>query len=298
MNQTTVHTPAGTISLVAVNGGIQLSTPYDAGLVSGLKALVPAHARSWAKPYWLIDVQYKNELKQLLDQHYGIDTPLPAAQAAAPHLRAMRVEYIGTCKERDHGGNERTAYGYAEGAWSVIFPERVLRSWFHAEEPAVQTRKSKTQTLYAVLGIGQGVIMQDIKQAYRRLARQWHPDVCHEPDAKERFQRINAAYAVLSDERKRRKYDAGLVLQATIATQLRVEEEHAWREARKQRIEFETEGYRSPLRCGMLLVECTRVLNRYNVQRIIEWRDITDVHGRILVVSWPMGAEHWEEAWV
>jgi curved DNA-binding protein len=60
---------------------------------------------------------------------------------------------------------------------------------------------------YDILGVGRSASEREIKQAYRRLARQYHPDVNPSPDAEERFKEINEAYQVLSDAEKRRKYD-------------------------------------------------------------------------------------------
>jgi molecular chaperone DnaJ len=61
---------------------------------------------------------------------------------------------------------------------------------------------------YEVLGIDRGATQEQIKQAYRQLALNWHPDRNPAPDATERFKEIAEAYAVLSDETKRRQYDA------------------------------------------------------------------------------------------
>jgi molecular chaperone DnaJ len=60
---------------------------------------------------------------------------------------------------------------------------------------------------YEVLGVPRSAPPDDIKQAFRRLARQYHPDVSSEPNAEERFKEINEAYAVLSDADKRAAYD-------------------------------------------------------------------------------------------
>jgi molecular chaperone DnaJ len=60
---------------------------------------------------------------------------------------------------------------------------------------------------YAVLGVDRRATKDDIKKAYRRLAREWHPDVNPDPKASERFREINEAYHVLSDEEKRSQYD-------------------------------------------------------------------------------------------
>jgi len=61
---------------------------------------------------------------------------------------------------------------------------------------------------YNILGVNRSATEREIKQAYRKLARQHHPDVNPgDKSAEEKFKRINEAYEVLSDEKKRRKYD-------------------------------------------------------------------------------------------
>jgi molecular chaperone DnaJ len=61
---------------------------------------------------------------------------------------------------------------------------------------------------YTTLGVDRGASEDDIKRAYRRLARQYHPDTNkHDPAAEERFKEISRAYEVLSDPHKRRNYD-------------------------------------------------------------------------------------------
>lgn len=64
-----------------------------------------------------------------------------------------------------------------------------------------------SESYYDVLGIPRNATETDIKKAYRNLAKKYHPDVCKEPGAEEKFKAINEAYAVLSDEGKRRQYD-------------------------------------------------------------------------------------------
>lgn len=60
---------------------------------------------------------------------------------------------------------------------------------------------------YEVLGISRSAGQDEIKQAFRKLARQFHPDVNKEPDAEDKFKEINEAYSVLSDVDKRARYD-------------------------------------------------------------------------------------------
>lgn len=60
---------------------------------------------------------------------------------------------------------------------------------------------------YEVLGIPRSASAEEIKRAYRNLARKYHPDVNKQPGAEAKFKEINEAYEVLSDENKRRMYD-------------------------------------------------------------------------------------------
>ena len=60
---------------------------------------------------------------------------------------------------------------------------------------------------YEALGVGKSANGDELKSAFRKLAKQYHPDVNKEAGADERFKEINEAYAVLSDEQKRAAYD-------------------------------------------------------------------------------------------
>jgi molecular chaperone DnaJ len=62
---------------------------------------------------------------------------------------------------------------------------------------------------YAVLGVRRDATQEEIKKAYRRLARELHPDVNPDPETQERFKEIGLAYEILSDAQKRQVYDLG-----------------------------------------------------------------------------------------
>ncbi|MCA0241360.1 MAG: DnaJ domain-containing protein [Proteobacteria bacterium] len=66
----------------------------------------------------------------------------------------------------------------------------------------------KFKDYYQTLGVAREASADDIKHAYRKLARKYHPDVSKEPDAEARFKELGEAYEVLKDPEKRAAYDA------------------------------------------------------------------------------------------
>src|SRR5215217_46520 len=77
-------------------------------------------------------------------------------------------------------------------------------SWWRSRRPAV----ARTD-YYKTLGVDKKASQDDIKKAYRKLARQYHPDTNNDAGAEERFKEISEAYDVLADPEKRKKYDRG-----------------------------------------------------------------------------------------
>ncbi|MDP9242148.1 MAG: molecular chaperone DnaJ [Actinomycetota bacterium] len=64
-----------------------------------------------------------------------------------------------------------------------------------------------TRDLYEILGVTRDATTDDIRKAYRKLAREHHPDVSGAPEAEQRFKEISGAYEILSDPSKRQQYD-------------------------------------------------------------------------------------------
>ncbi len=254
-------------------GSLELRSSYSPELVAELKACIPAGMRRFdpATKAWLLSPACAAKVAAIVKLHLGVCLQVPATASIVPATvtRLVQLEYLGAAKDRGDGA--MSSMGFDGTDWALVFPLGVLKRWFCED-----SKPDEAPTLYSALGIRSDADVECVRVAYRRAARQWHPDVCHEPDAKEQFQRIQRAYEVIRDANMRARYDAGLKL--TRATG-------------RQPDAFENAViWKPPLRCGLLLVEGTEQLGRIVVGRIIEWRDVTNPAGQVLVTSWPMGA--------
>ena len=274
----------------AVRLGFECS--YSADLTAALKQAIPFQARRWNndRKRWEVDPAYGPACADLAHQYLGldVDVPVPLKQTVSVEPRLIRLEYLGRCKERETG--EVTAMGWADGAWSVIVAEAVLRGWFESaavSDPAAPVGRS---TLYGVLTVRPDASTDEIRSAYRKLARSTHPDVNKESDAAERFIALKGAYDVLSNELTRRKYDLGLSF----------EQEFERNDTRKVRDwwQLSRNSYAPPLRCGWILAVGTQQLSGFVVSQLLGWEAITREDGKEMVSSWGTDAKHFEVRWV
>lgn len=259
---------------------------YNPVLVNELKTKISYTDRRWdpTRKAWLVDQKHAHFISDLIEKHLGEKVMIQQAMIAqtAVAMKTLEVKYVGTAKPRDDGNS---AFGWANGEWSVIFPESVLREWFEGIPNLKQP--SEKNTLYSVLMIQRTATADEIKVSYRRLARQWHPDICREPNAAEQFMAIQNAYELLSNHKSRARYDAGLALEATLDPRLK-----------PSYVAMPANGYRTPLRCGLILAEGRSVLGRFVVSKILAWEDIVNRAGQVLVTSWPFGSDRFVESWV
>src|SRR5689334_5680682 len=86
---------------------------------------------------------------------------------------------------------------------------RVASSHLGAPRFAISIMSVEYKDYYKILGVPRTANEDEIRKAFRALARQYHPDVAKDKkSAEEKFKEINEAYEVLSDASKRKKYDA------------------------------------------------------------------------------------------
>jgi len=264
------------ISVTAENGGLKVNTPYSATFVTALKDSIPSTSRKWDpnSKCWLVSRQYADVLKKLIDAAYSCDVTMPTVIAAAEKVFEItfQADYVANCK------NEASSV-HANGGWNAKIPEKVLRKWFK------QVDATTPATLYGVLGVDKAASDLDIKKAYKRAARQWHPDVCREPQAREMFESVKDAYQILSSPLERNKYNAGLMFEA-------MAKGSGNGPARLHK--YTT--FIPTLRCGMLTVRATRELGVIVVEEILAWEDITNETGQIMVSFW--ADESWSMAWM
>ena len=264
-------------SMHAENGVFLLRFTPDPGLIAAIKSL-PVSERSWdpARRAWLIDPQAGQRVADIIRTYTGEIIRVPAIQPVAMEMKILEIIYIGRCKDR---GGEKSAFAMtADYKWSVLFPESVLRKWFEVDEE----NPTEQGNLFSVLGIKKDATDEEIRTGYRRMAKQWHPDLNrHDPDAQEQFIRIQEAYQILSNENTRARYIAGLMLEETL----------------KQNTQYQSLDdilskkyeYISPLRCGNILAEGINKTGRFVVSKILEWQDIYNSAGQSLVTSWSSG---------
>jgi hypothetical protein len=281
------------ISITIENNFYALRSPYDVNLVAKLKALIPAHHRAWngEARAWLIDPAAIGKCLQAIERA-GYERPsvppMPTSQAVAASVqRVFTVEYVGQCKERDD--KSITALGSVKGFWSVEFPESVLKSFF--EDKQQHLIRTDFQTAYQKLCVIESATDNEIKKAYWRLARQWHPDTCSEPEAQEKFIELKEAYDLLASPQSRRKYDAGLYFEREAAKR-----NSDYQPRRRSR--FANGNYRAPLRCGLITVEGTQRLSRFTVSKILDWQDIVRDDGAVMSTSWNKQLEKIEIRWI
>lgn len=262
-------------------------SPYDTNALAEFKAAVPGWDRRWdaAKKCWLVAPQHLAAIERLCDRYnWPVTKNIHSVTAPPVVQRLLKVEYIGAPKKREDGSF--SAYGYTGGTWSVVFPQDILRSWFELGDQATP-QPTVAITYYGALGVKRDATPDEVKKAYRSMAKRWHPDVNRDPDAADMFKRIGLAYEVLSDPVKRLRYDAGLTLEVSV-------------NCRDVPLSPLLSNYywRPPQRCGWILVEGIERLGRVVVSKIMQWQDILDTRGRILVTSWPMGQDHFLETWI
>lgn len=270
------QSPNNRVSVTDENGGLKVLTPYSASFIETLKNAVPSVSRKWhpTSRCWLVSPSYSSVLKQIIDSEYDCDVTMPTVISPAIPSQEIRfqADYVANCK------NEAASV-HSNGGWNAKIPEKILRSWFK------QTDSTAPATLYGVLGVENTASNIEIKKAYRRAARQWHPDICREENARDMFEKVKDAYQLLNDRSSRKKYNAGLVFEQMAKKNVR---------AIQRLSRYST--FTPTLRCGILTVKAKQELGVLIVEEIFKWDDIINETGQTMVSFWAQ--DNFSVAWI
>ncbi len=273
--------------------GLHFYSSYDASLVSALKGNINSVDRAWepTKKCWIVAPRHIDELARICKVWLDVD-PVIVGQniqgQSKQEQKIIRVEYIGQAKDRGHGemsafgavaNSQQNIFGSADVDWSVVFPESVLKNWFEGDN---QKQTVNQVTLYSVLAIKQSASENDIKTAWRKQVKRFHPDINSDDDAAAMTIKINHAYEILRNPVRRRKYDAGLRLAAGIQGKPNP---------------LRCDGFVLPVRCGLIMCNGEYKVGRFVVSEILQWHDIVE-NGRTLVTSWSVATNSLARNWI
>lgn len=261
-----------------------IKTPFNRAFVNGLKFHIAAESRVFDQESkaWIVRQDFAEMALVLVEKYFSEKLSLPELKPVNQETKYnFQLDYVGIPKERE-GQTGKTALGFSKGQWRIIFSESILRKWF--EEGS--EKAGFEETLFSLLLCNQNSTDQEIKSGYRRLARQWHPDVCKEENAEEMFKKIQNAYSILSDENKRKRYLAGL------------EFERASNQVPAYRSNWKPDVFIPPLRCGFLAVTGSVQVGRLRVAQILKWEDVQNEQGLTMVTSWNKDLNAIDYQWV
>lgn len=248
-----------TAKIILTDGVVKLLAPWDEQITPQLSAQlrsIPEYERAYQKPYWVAEAKHFGYFKRTAERWFEVTVENIEAPT---NPRTFTVEYLGRCK-----GADETAHVKVGGAWLFTVTAEVLKEYFHKNSGGESSR-------FALLGVSMDATPDELKSAYRRAARTWHPDVNKEPDAAEMFQKIKQAYDELQDPNFRQKYALGLRLQADVQT--------LYRRTPKARKKSE---YRAPVTCGIFTADIAGGLKK-QMTRIYAVNDIENADGQIQV---------------
>jgi hypothetical protein len=177
------------------------------------------------------------------------------------------VTYIGWPKARANG--EFVSSGMlADGSWGLDLPMEVMRAYFENRDPAEQEAQVPTGPIgpgfYGVLMIPQAATADELKAAFRKLSKMYHPDLSDAPDAATLFINLKKAYDTLSDPALRAKHDAILRMTSTSS-------DYAPLTTNVVLGASTTSNWGPTYRCGKITIQGTTFGGNVRVQKITGW---------------------------
>lgn len=253
---------------------------FDTMMKDALKSGIRSEYRGWdsLSRQWLFDPNVTSQVERILTRS-GFQVEFPGRVDFLPvSIEAVKAEirYFGSLKTDNRGEYSNAWY---RGGWNAVIMAKALRFYFK------QNPGSQSNTLYSVLGVANSATPDEIKSAWRRSAKQWHPDVCSEPNAKMMFQQIQTAYETLADADKRHRYDGALLMV----------KQSALNQMDPYRLDS---AWQPPIRCGVFYGMGELRGGKLTMREIHKIEDIVRADGKTLVSSWIRGKMAPVEQWV
>ena len=271
---------------------IVIDTGYNKGFVYNLKQNVSAQWRGFDpdKKTWVVVPEHAPTVARLVNQYYGIDASNVVEQCKGRKRilkkGILELIYLGQCKPRDDG--ELWAFG--SDSWTgsnfiFLMDEHVLRNWFDGKPlPDAPSTPNMVPvgSHFHTLGLRKlEVTPEEVKSAYRQMARQNHPDMTTDPKEKqvftERFMRIQQAYDALSDEKTLQRYVAALKIAGASPVA---------KAPKGGGYDALSGVYYPDLRTGKIACTYWESIGRKYIHVIHDWQPIKNAQGEELAVAW------------
>jgi len=285
---------AFTVSLASSGSEFELKCKYDRAFIDALKIEVPSFGRTWDNDHrtWHIDPDWYKEVENLVWYHFKFRPTWPQARLFKPNYRDIdfKLMYVGNSKGDPDRATKRASSGTDGKSWDYIFWEFALANWFTGVTPS--RPRQQLANLYSILEIPEDFPTDQMKAAFWKQAKIWHPDVNKTPEATERFKLVNEAFETLSKPLRRARYDIGL----------KIEKEEMFQAGHNSRGNYSNisqygSTFKPPVRCGILRARGYDRMGRFYITEVEDWNDIVDQRGRTLVTKWDMRSQTVVQEW-
>lgn len=284
---------------VTYNATSIIITPdgYNQQFINRIKANVPSHLRVWDHSHkrWIFHPTTYRIISNMLEnlRQMGFNVIIEQAEFFAnasnyvPVIKeeTLDIHYIGRVYRRNN--SEESAYGWYNDGWNVVFINNALQDYFK-----VSTTSVDATNYYNALIVNETATHDQIKRAYRVVVKQWHPDICSEPNAREQFEIIQKAYETLISPDKRARYDLGLKLERDfnlLASKGKINNTN-----------YDTNEvvFNPMIKCGRFTVRSERIIGRVYVHQILDIDSITNASGQVMTTTWKEGDSVFTTRWV
>ncbi len=266
--------------------GIEIRGRMSGIQLRNFKSAVPKHHRNfvWDEKIWIADNSQQQALRSIFpNPNYKI--AFLTLKQAPVTVKMFRIYYIGSTKIDYSNMARGTINPTGDGEWVAIFPKQVLEDWFSFGPPKPPEKFNLSGNFYQKLGLTEKADSGEIKKAYRKLAKKFHPDLGGDGD---KFKIIATSYKVLSDPKKKKLYDAGIAL----------ENMNSSKNSRASRRSNQWNEFSPPQRCGDILAKGESRLGLFFVNSILKWNQIQNDSGKILETKWDSSLNKVKKYWI